>query len=189
MPVETLAYMQNTGLDAMILRNLGDLEVDDTVALVLAVRLGNRVAEYLTNRIFNRIEITLTVDDRIFILAERDVFGALRCRNDGQVDTIDTIRVVYGLVGILVLLGLADRVLQRFTAPEKRQRSLTNRGIQFVQIGREYNKGQLFHVRTAAFCRSGMRVGTGLRQHRVMVRIFVQLIGPGIRQFGVCNRV
>ena len=117
LPYNRVSLMHDAGLDQMALRDLRDLVVDDTVAFITAVVLVCRIMEDFAYRILNRVEIALAVNQRIFVLAYRDTLYAFRSGIDGQVDAVDTIRVVHGLVGILILLGLADRMLQVLTAP------------------------------------------------------------------------
>ena len=188
-PEDGVSYMQDLGLSKMALWNLGDLVVDDTVALVPGVILVHRVVEDLTNRVQYRVEITLAVDDRVFVLADGQADSSFRCRNDSQVNTIDAVHTVDALECILILLGLSDFMLQRLTAPYERQGCLTYRGVQFIQIGRHNYQRQLFLTCTSSFGRNNMLVRTGIRYYRVMFRQFIQLIGPCIRQFGISNRI
>ena len=117
-PYKALIDVQDTLLNDMILRDLGDLQVDDTVALVTRVLLVYRIAEHETDGVFDRVEITLFVDDRVFVLAYLDTLYALRSRIDGQVDAVDTVGVIIDrLEYILILFGLTHRVLQILTAP------------------------------------------------------------------------
>ena len=101
----------------MTLRCLGDLVVDNTVALVRAVVLVHCVAEDKAYRIQNRVEITLAVNDCVFVLADCDTLHTFRRGINREVDTIDTVCVMNRLEYILILLGLTDRVLQILAAP------------------------------------------------------------------------
>ena len=96
----------------MTLRYLRDLVVDDTIAYVSIVVLVCRIAEDRTDRVDHRIEITLAVDDRIFVLADRDTFSPFGSRIDGQVQAVDTVGVVHCLVAVFILFRLADSMLQ-----------------------------------------------------------------------------
>ena len=116
-PDDRVAYMQDAGLDRMALFRFGDLEVDDTVALVRAVVLVHCVAEDKAYRIQNRVEITLAVNDCVFVLADCDTLHTFRRGINREVDTIDTVCVMNRLEYILILLGLTDRVLQILAAP------------------------------------------------------------------------
>ena len=188
-PFEALILMQDTFLDNMALRRLGDLVIDDTVAFVGSVIFIYRIAEYKPHRVVNRVEITLAVDHRIFVLAYRDTFYAFRSRINSQVQTVDAVRVVYGLEYILILLGLADCMLQGLIAPKERQLGLADCRIQFEQVGLQNHENQLFFVRTAAFRRNDMRVRAGLGQNRIAAYFIVQLICPCVRQLGIYNRI
>ena len=150
-PYKALIDMQDTLLDDMALRRLGDLVVDDTVTFIGSVLFVHRVAEYKTHRVVNRVEITLAVDHRVFVFAYRDTFYAFRSGIDCQVQAVDAVRVVHGLECVLILLGLADSMLQSLVAPDERQLGLADCRIQFEQVGFQNHENQLFFVRTAAF--------------------------------------
>ena len=112
--------MHDSCLYDMALRRLRDLIINDTVALVTRRMLVSRVVEDHTYRIQHRIEIALPVDNRIFVLANLNPFRPSRCLYNRQVHAVDTVRTKHTRQMILVLLRLADRMLQRHAAPYKR---------------------------------------------------------------------
>ena len=111
MPLETLILMENTGLDDMTLRYFGNLVVNDRIANTTRNRIVSCVAEDQTNRVEGLVEITLTVDERVFVLADRYPLGVLRRLIDGEGQTVDTVRTIDGLIAVLVLLALRQFVV------------------------------------------------------------------------------
>ena len=110
LPVDGRVFMQDSGLDDLLLRILIDLVVDDTVATVVRVRLVQGVA---INAIRLNHVVCLIAHFHLLALAQINLNRILRGFVNRQVEAIDTVGVVcYCLVTILVHLRLTDSVLQ-----------------------------------------------------------------------------
>ena len=151
MPLDSLVLMEDAGLNDMPLRHFGDLVINDRVTNGARNRIVSRIAEDLTNRVEGLVEITLTVDERVFVLADGDPLGVLRCLLDGEGQAVDAIGAVDGLIAVLILLAfrqLVVHVIRRTVEPLEWQVTLADRRVQCVQIGWQNHENQLFLVRT-----------------------------------------
>ena len=117
MPLKRLAYMHDALFHDTTLRHLGNLVIDNTVALATGVGFIHRIAEDHANRIKSLVEIALAVDERIFVLTNRDSLCTLGSRVNSQVKTINTIGIVNRQETVLILLGRTDSMLQRLASP------------------------------------------------------------------------
>ena len=93
----------------------------------------------MTNRVEGIVEITLTVDECVFVLADGDPLGVLRSLIDGEGQAVDAIGAVDGLIAVLILLAfrqLVVHVIRRTVEPFERKVKLADCRIQCIQVCR-----------------------------------------------------
>ena len=102
------------------------------------------------------------------------VFRSLRSRIDGEVQAIDTIGIVDGVIAVFDRLGhtyfaiqIIVLMLRRTALPLKRQLGFADRGIQWEEISRIYDENEFLLVVTSAVGLLRMVIRAGIGQHSV----------------------
>ena len=102
------------------------------------------------------------------------VFRSLRSRIDGEVQAIDTIGIVDGVIAVFDRLGhtyfaiqIIVLMLRRTALPLKRQLGFADRGIQWEEISRIYDENEFLLVVTSAVGLLRMVIRAGIIENRI----------------------
>ena len=102
------------------------------------------------------------------------VFRSLRSRIDGEVQAIDTIGIVDGVIAVFDRLGhtyfaiqIIVLMLRRTALPLKRQFGLADRGIKLEEISRVNDEDEFLLVVTSAVGLLRMVIRAGIIENRI----------------------
>ena len=102
------------------------------------------------------------------------VFRSLRSSIDGEVQAIDTIGIVDGVIAVFDHLGrtyfaiqIVILMIRRTALPLKRQFGFADGGIQLEEISRIYDENEFLLVVTSALGLLRMVIRAGIGQHSV----------------------
>ena len=102
------------------------------------------------------------------------VFRSLRSSIDGEVQAIDTIGIVDGVIAVFDHLGrtyfaiqIVILMIRRTALPLKRQFGFADGGIQLEKISRIYDEDEFLLVVTSALGLLRMVIRAGIGQHSV----------------------